>query len=60
MVVEIEPLLVVVKHLHCRPVSARIEFKVITMTFKSLHGMAPEYATELLDFIGHHYAPLWN
>ena len=31
------------------PVSARIEFKVVTMTFQCLHGMAPEYVTELLD-----------
>ena len=34
--------------LHWLPVSARIEFKVVTITFKCLHGMAPEYATELL------------
>ena len=34
--------------LHSLPVRARIEFKVITMTFKCLHGMAPEYVTELL------------
>ena len=35
--------------LHWLPVSARIEFKVVTMTFKCLHGMAPEYVPEILD-----------
>ena len=35
--------------LHRLPVSARIEFKVVTMTFKCLHSMVPEYVTELLD-----------
>ena len=35
--------------LHWLPVSARIEFNVVTMTFKCLHGMAPKYVTELLD-----------
>ena len=35
--------------LHWLPVSARLKFKVATMTFKFLHGMTPEYVTELLD-----------
>ena len=35
--------------LHWLPVRARIEFKVITMTFICLYGMAPEYVIELLD-----------
>ena len=35
--------------LHWLPVSALIEFEVVTMTFKCLHGPAPEYVAELLD-----------
>ena len=35
--------------LHRLSVSARIEFKVVTVTVKCLHGMAPEYMTDLLD-----------
>ena len=48
--------------LHWLPVSARIVFMVITMTFKCLHGMVPEYVTSYWIFISHHLisSSLWN
>ena len=44
-----EPIRRVLYSLHWLPVSARIEFKVITKIFKCLHDMVSEYLTELLD-----------
>jgi uncharacterized protein involved in tolerance to divalent cations len=41
------------RELHWLPVLERIEFKTLTMVFKALHGLAPEYLTELLSV----YAP---
>ena len=43
-----EYILLVLISLHWLPASAPIEFKVITMTFKCLHGMATAYVKELL------------
>ena len=34
--------------LHWLPVKQRIEFKLLTFVFKSLHGSAPSYLSELL------------
>ena len=36
------------KRQHWLPVAERIEFKIATMIFKALHGLAPDYLTELL------------
>ena len=35
--------------LHWLPVKARIEFKILTLTFKILHGSAPDYLCKLLE-----------
>jgi len=34
--------------LHWLPISQRIAFKIITLTFKALHGLAPQYLTQLI------------
>ena len=34
--------------LHWLPIQHRIEFKIITLVYKSLHGLAPQYPTNLL------------
>ena len=36
------------KDLHWLPVEARIQFKLLTIVFKCLHGTGPHYLTELL------------
>jgi hypothetical protein len=36
--------------LHWLPVKYRIEYKIITLTFKAIHGTAPNYITELITF----------
>ena len=43
----------VLKSLHWLPVEKRITFKMLVITFKALHGLAPEYLSELL----HWYTP---
>ena len=35
--------------LHWLPVHKRIEFKMLTMTFKIIHGLAPSYLEELIE-----------
>ena len=35
--------------LHWLPVSYRIDFKLLLITFKALHGLAPSYIKDLLD-----------
>jgi hypothetical protein len=35
--------------LHWLPIPQRIEFKVMLLTFKALHGLAPKYLTELVQ-----------
>ena len=35
--------------LHWLPVSFRIEFKLLLITFKCIHGLAPPYLSELID-----------
>ena len=39
----------VLKELHWIPVQHRIQFKILTYTFKALHGQAPDYIASLLD-----------
>ncbi len=36
------------KELHWLPIKARIEFKILLLTWKALHGQAPHYLSELL------------
>ena len=39
----------VLKQLHWLPVKARIEYKLLTLTFKAVHGQAPSYLSELIS-----------
>jgi hypothetical protein len=39
----------VLQRLHWLPIKQRIAFKVLTLTFKALHGLAPHYLAELLQ-----------
>ena len=36
------------KSLHWLPIHLRIEYKVLTLVFKSLHGLAPKYLADLV------------
>ena len=40
----------VLKQLHWLPIPARIEYKVLLMTYKALNGLAPIYICELLNY----------
>ena len=42
---QIPPLL---RGLHCLPVKARIKFKILLITFKAIHSLAPKYLCDLL------------
>ena len=37
------------KSLHWLPVTERIEYKILLLTFKARHGLAPEYISDLLE-----------
>ena len=37
----------VLKNLHWLPIDLRIEFKILTVTYKTLHGLAPAYIKDL-------------
>ena len=39
----------VLKRLHCLPVQERIIFKVLLLTYKTIHGSAPSYLSELVS-----------
>jgi len=39
----------VLYNLHWLPVEQRIQFKIILLTFKALHGLAPSYLSDLID-----------
>ena len=39
----------VLRNLHWLPVTKRIEFKILTITYKALNGMAPSYICDLLQ-----------
>ncbi len=43
----------VLESLHWLPVRFRVDFKILMLAFKTLHGLAPHYLTELL----HPYTP---
>ena len=36
--------------LHWLPVEARIEFKILCIVFKCIHGQAPQYLRDMIDF----------
>jgi hypothetical protein len=38
----------VLKSLHWLPVKYRIDFKILLLTYKAIHGLAPDYLSELL------------
>ena len=38
----------VLRELHWLPVKYRIQFKILLLTFKAIHGMAPDYISRLL------------
>ena len=44
------------KKLHWLPIKYRIEFKVLTMVFKSLHNEAPTYISDLLELKKSNYS----
>lgn len=39
----------VLSQLHWLPVNARIDFKILILTYKALHGTAPEYLCDLIS-----------
>ena len=39
----------VLSQLHWLPIKYRIEFKILLMTFKAIHGMAPDYVCKLIS-----------
>ena len=39
----------VLKNLHWLPVKERIHYKILLLTFKALHGLAPSYISELIS-----------
>ncbi len=43
----------VLQHLHWLPVKYRVEFKILLLTYKALHNLAPQYLSQLL----HVYTP---
>ena len=38
----------VLKHLHWLPVKQWVEFKILLLTFKALHGLSPKYMSDML------------
>lgn len=38
----------ILKSLHWLPVCQRIDFKIMLLTYKSLHGLGPKYLTDML------------
>ena len=43
----------VLKALHWLPIYYRIQYKILVITFKALHDMAPQYISELLNHSQH-------
>ena len=35
-------------HLHWLPIKSRIDYKILTLTHKCVHGEAPKYLTDLI------------
>ena len=40
----------ILKDLHWLPIPARLEFKILLLTYKCLHNQVPSYLCELLEF----------
>ena len=40
----------VCRDLHWLPVSARVDYKILVLTYKALHGLAPQYLSCLLQW----------
>ena len=40
----------VLQQLHWLPVSSRIQFKILLLTYKALNGLAPQYLADLIMF----------
>ena len=43
------PIIPIMSDLHWLPIRARINFKVLLLTFKALHGLAPQYVQSLIS-----------
>ena len=41
----------ILKELHWLPVRARIEFKILLITFKAIKGLAPKYLSDLMEIL---------
>ena len=41
----------ILEELHWLPVRARIEFKILLMTFKAIKGLAPKYLSDLIEIL---------
>ena len=41
----------ILKELHWLPVCARIEFKILLITFKAIKGLAPKYLSDLIEIL---------
>ena len=39
----------ILKSLHWLPIRARIEYKILLLTFKCIHGTGPEYLCQLIE-----------
>ena len=39
------------RELHCLPVRLRVDFKILLVTFKILHGVAPSYLKDLVSVL---------
>ena len=48
-----EPITPILARLHWLPVKSRITYKVLLLTYKSHHGLAPQYLSDLI----HQYVP---
>ncbi len=48
-------LILILSTLHWLPTKHRIDFKILSITYKALNGLAPQYLSELLS----HYSPPW-
>ena len=47
----------ILRQLHWLPIYFRIQFKILLLTFKALHNLAPRYITDLLSIKTHsHYS----
>ena len=50
----------ILKELHWLPVRARIEFKILLITFKAIKGLAPKYLSDLVEILQMSRYNLWR